>query len=292
MVEVVEKPSFRAEDFDRSKKKPGVSAIIRLKNEEDFLELALASIEPFFDEFIVVYNGCTDRTPEIVEGFAAANEKRVKAFHYVPEVFPQGSEMQRRLPANDVNSLVHYYNFALSKATRQVCAKWDGDMIAAPQPFRQVMDRLRSARNSMLARWTSPWTAGFWWYSGVNLSDKDGKIFVIKKRPRAWGRYDHGLWPVSRVNKFTHDPRFELLNTRWLVKSFVGFVFFHLKGMKRDRGAGVYQLERNPNSPYKKLVDEVWRDPEVITLDEYCRMMPAARSLPTPESLGIRPLQR
>src|SRR5947207_7983507 len=122
MVEIVEHPSFRIEDFDRSKKKPGVSAIVRLKNEEDYLELALASIAPFFDEIVIVYNGCTDRTPEIVERFAAS-DKRVRAFHYVPEVFPPGSDMHRRLPADHVNSLVHYYNFALSKASYRVCAK-------------------------------------------------------------------------------------------------------------------------------------------------------------------------
>src|SRR5690349_3506425 len=115
MVEIVEKPYFRIEDFDRAKKRPGISAIIRLKNEEDFLELALASILPFFDELIIVYNGCTDRTPKIVESFAASEPKRVKAFHYLPEVFPIKSEMYRQLPPNHPSSLIHYYNFALSK---------------------------------------------------------------------------------------------------------------------------------------------------------------------------------
>ena len=291
MIEIVESPSFRPEDFDPSKKKPGVSAILRLRNEEDYLEQALSSILPFFDEFVIVYNQCTDRTPEIVEKFAIKEPQRVKAFHYLPEVFPQGSEMQRKLPADHVNSLVHYCNFALSKATHQVCAKWDGDMIAAPEPLKQIMDRLRRVRGSTLSRWLSPWTMGFWWYSGVNLSDKDGKIFVIKARPRAWGKKDHGLWPVSTINKFRHDPRFELLNLRWLVKTFVGFVFFHVKGMKRDRGAGSYQLEKNPNSPFKKLFEEIWTNPELISFEEYCQIEPAARGLPNPESLGIRPVR-
>ena len=279
MVEVVEKPSFRIEDFDRSKKRPGVSVIIRLKNEEDFLEAALASILPFFDEFIIVYNGCTDRTPEIVERFAAAEPKRVKAFHYVPEIFPIESEMYLKLPPDHVSSLVHYYNFALSKVSYRVCAKWDGDMIAAPAPFGRVMERLRSARASIVSRWTSPWAAGFWWYRGVNLIDKDGGTFVLKSMPRAGTKWDCGFWPVSRAHNFKHDPRYEILRTGGLIKSFAGFVFFHVKAMKKDRG-----------TPYKKVGD--WSSAAVLTFKEYCRLQPEARALPDPESLGIRPLTR
>jgi glycosyltransferase involved in cell wall biosynthesis len=289
MVEVVEKPSFKIEDFDRAGKKPGLSAIVRLKNEEDFAERALNSIAPFFDEIVVVYNGCTDRTPEMVERFAAAEPKRVKAYHYVPEVFPQGSEMHRRLPADHASSLVHYYNFALSRATRRVCAKWDGDMIAAPGPFGALIERIRRARTSPLRRWTSPWGAGFWWFRGVNLVDRDGRVFVLKSHPRAGSRWDTGFWPAGRAHNFKHSPRFEILRTGATLKSFVGFLFFHVKAMKKDRGAGVYQLEKNPNSYYRKYADEM-RAPEVMTFEEYCRIEPAARSLPDPESLGIRSL--
>lgn len=291
MVEVVEKPSFKIEDFDRAGKKPGLSAIVRLKNEEDFAERALQSIAPFFDEIVVVYNGCTDRTPEIVEHFAAAEPERVKAYHYVPEVFPQGSEMHRRLPADHASSLVHYYNFALSRATRRVCAKWDGDMIAAPGPFGALIERIRRARTSPLRRWTSPWCAGFWWFRGVNLVDRDGRVFVLKSHPRAGSRWDTGFWPAGRAHNFKHNPRFEILRTGATLKSFVGFLFFHVKAMKKDRGAGVYQLERNPGSFYRKYAEEM-RDPDVMTFEEYCRIEPAAQSLPDPESLGIRPLNR
>ena len=80
MVEVVENPSFKPEDFDPSKKKPGVSAIVRLRNEADYLEKALNSVLPFFDEFVIVYNQCSDRTPEIVAEFANRDSQRVRAF--------------------------------------------------------------------------------------------------------------------------------------------------------------------------------------------------------------------
>ncbi len=291
MIEIVENPAFKPEDFDSPKKKPGISAIVRLRNEADYLERALNSILPFFDEFVIVYNQCSDRTPEIVEKFANKEPQRVKAFHYLPEVFPQGSEQYRMLPPNHVSSLVHYYNFALSKASYRVRAKWDGDMIAAPEPFGRVIDRLRSIKPGTFSWWSSPWKMGYWWYSGVNLWDQDGQIFVVKSWPTSGSRKDHGFWPAGRRHIFRYYRKCEYLRWRWLIPKFFGFVFFHVKGMKKDRGVGVYQFEKSPNSLYKEPIERAWTNPPRITLEEYCKIEPAACSLPDPESLGIRPVR-
>jgi glycosyltransferase involved in cell wall biosynthesis len=292
MIETVKHPIFTLEDFNPAKKKRGISAILRLRNEEDFVEAALNSILPFFDEFVIVYNQCTDRTPEIVAQFAKREPQRVRVFHYLPEVFPQGSEQHCALPPEHVSSLVHYNNFALSKASYQVCIKCDGDAIAAPEPLRRVVDRLRGLQPGTLSWWRSPWKQGFWWGSGVNLWDEKGKIYVPQSRAKVRGKRDSGFWPMGRRHIFRYHPRFEVLHTRWLIRSFVGFLFFHVKGMKKDRGVGVYQFERNPNSPYKKIVETIWTNPELMTFADYCRIEPAARELPAPESLGIRLLQR
>ena len=56
MIETVRDPTFKPADFDWWRKKPGISAIVRVRNEEDYLEQALHSILPFFDEFVIVYN--------------------------------------------------------------------------------------------------------------------------------------------------------------------------------------------------------------------------------------------
>jgi len=291
MIEIAENPTFKPEDFDPSRKKPGFSAIVRLRNEADYSKQALDSIFPFFDEFVIVYNQCSDRTPEIVERFANKDPQRVKAFHYLPEVFPQGSEQHRTLPANHVSSLVHYANFALSKASYQVCALWDGDMIAAPDALGQVMDRLRSLEPRTLSWWLSRWKLGYWWFKGVNLWDQDGKVFVLKSWPTSGSRKDHGFWPIGRRHIFRHYRVSLYLRTRLFIPTFVGFMFFHVKGMKKDRGIGVYQLEKNPNSRYRKRVEQFWTNPELITFEEYCQIEPRARSLPSPESLGIRPVR-
>jgi hypothetical protein len=62
--------------------------------------------------------------------------------------------------------------------------------------------------------------------------------------------------------------------------------------MKRDRGVGIYQFEKNPDSMYRQRIERVWTNPELMTFEEYCRLEPAARWLPNPEALGIRLMQR
>jgi len=291
MIETVSDPTFKPADFDWWRKKPGISAIVRVRNEEDYLEEALHSILPFFDELVIVYNQCIDRTPEIIARFATEHPERVKAFHYVPEVFPQGSQQYRALPANHVSNLVHYYNFALSKASYRVRAKWDGDMIAVPELFGGLVRRLREVRPGSPSWWSSPWAMGFWWYKGVNLWDRDGEIFVNGSWPASGSRKDHGLFPAGRWHVFRYHRLCEYFRWRWLTCRFVGYLFFHVKGLKKDRGIGVYQFDRDPDSLYKRVIDRAWTEPELITMEEYQRIEPDARGLPDPASLGIRPVR-
>jgi cellulose synthase/poly-beta-1,6-N-acetylglucosamine synthase-like glycosyltransferase len=219
MIEIVSNPTFRPEDSSAARKKPGVSAIVRLRNEAKDLEAVMNSTLDFFDEFVIVYNQCSDRTPDIVEQLANREPQRVKAYHYLPEVFPQGSQPHRRLPPNHASSLVHYSNFALSKVSYRVCVKWDGDMIAAPEPLGRVMDQLRSLKSGSLSWWWSPWKLGYWWFSGVNLWDRDGQIYVVKLWPRSGGSRDVGFWPAGRWQVFNHHKQVEYLRTRLLKHS-------------------------------------------------------------------------
>src|SRR5262245_31457272 len=82
--------------------------------------------------------------------------------------------------------------------------------------------------------------------------------------------WDHGFWPVGGRNIFRHHPTFEVLNTRSLRQTHLGFVYFHVKGMKKDRGLGVYQLAKNPNSIFNiRKYDPRWTHPELMTFEEY-----------------------
>src|SRR5581483_4356771 len=192
MIETVEHPTFDRADFDSASKAAGLSAIVCLKNEAEFALASLESINPSFDEIIIVYNGCTDRTPEIVAEFARQQGNRVRAFHYVPRVAPLGSREHQTTPANSIHSFVHQCNFALSKASFQIRCHWGGDQIADPISFRQLTQRLRQLPRGSIEWWLSPWRFGYWWYMGMNLWDKQGQLFVSRQYPFLGTRRDHG----------------------------------------------------------------------------------------------------
>jgi glycosyltransferase involved in cell wall biosynthesis len=292
MVEIVERPGFTSSDFSGSNKKPGLTAIVRLRNEEEFGKRSLASVLPFFDEIVIVFNDSQDRTAEIVEEFARAHPGKVRAFYYVPKVFPRGSRGHRTTDVRSVHSLIHYYNFALSLASYQIRCKWDGDQIAEPAAFGRVVQELRALRPGTLRWWLSPWRLGYWWYTGVNLWDYEGQTLVTKDRPLLGKKRDHGFWPAGRLIRYKATPYCEYLFTRMLRPSYVGCLFFHLRGMKADRGHQNFYFEENPESLYRGGARQELRRDELITLDELLASRPEVGELGLPETLGIHPRRR
>lgn len=288
MIERVTHPTFQNADFDPRRRAPGISAIVRAKNEAQFLEQSVTSILPFADDVVLMFNDCTDATPDIVADLAQRHPEQIRAYEYVPHVFPPGSDEQRALPPDHVNSFVFSENFALSRARRRVCFLWDGDQLAIPEAFGKIMRQLRALKTYAAAWWFSPHKWGYWYYQGVNLWACDGALYVFKTRPLIGTRRDHGFWTLTPRAKYRYDPRFPILHTRWLWRKRIGVLFYHLKYLKPDHGHGMYQLERYPNSFYHKMLARIETNPETMTLAELGAVEPGARGLPPPEALGIR----
>lgn len=108
----------------------GISALLRIKNEEKKIELCLNSIYEIFDEIIFVNNGSTDRTLKIVQEFKRLKDQKnkIKMFDYPFEISRCGAENERT-DEYSVHSLSYFYNFTLSRASYEWVCKWDGDMI-------------------------------------------------------------------------------------------------------------------------------------------------------------------
>ncbi len=114
---------------DHSDRKPGLSAMLRVHNEEAWIGLALESVLPWVDEAVVVLNHCTDATPRIVADVWLRNPEKVKVFEYRFKLHPMGPGHDD-CPADSVHACAYYYNFAQAKTTRTHVLKWDGDMVA------------------------------------------------------------------------------------------------------------------------------------------------------------------
>ncbi|WP_348525225.1 glycosyltransferase [Luteimicrobium album] len=111
-----------------------LSAMVRVRDEEEFLETALESIEPAVDEIVVVDNLSTDGTPEIIRRLREKYPAKVRAFTY-PHTIARYGEENATLAASpggmaSPRLLANYYNWCLERCTQGFVLKWDGDMVA------------------------------------------------------------------------------------------------------------------------------------------------------------------
>ncbi len=105
----------------------GITAVIRVKNEEMHIKQCLGSIVQFFDKIIVVLNNPTDRTGEIVRDMP---HEKVTVLEYPFDIHPPASDAHKHSAHDSVHNLAYFYNWCFSHVTTSHACKWDGDMIA------------------------------------------------------------------------------------------------------------------------------------------------------------------
>ncbi len=113
--------------LDGASRKPGISGFMRFRNEEQFVEMAIESVICCLDELVIVHNGCTDRTPQIIEACRQRHPEQIRIYEYKPAVGLPGSAEHRSQPMDSQHSLVNYYNYALTKTSHKIAIKIDGD---------------------------------------------------------------------------------------------------------------------------------------------------------------------
>lgn len=114
--------------------KSGVSGIMRIKNDAEFVEACIDSCIDALDELIVVYNDCSDCTPKLIEAKRLQYPNKIKVFEYKYKVYSVGlSEEEfkyaQSLPDDSPHLLCNYYNFALSKVSYKYAIKIDADQL-------------------------------------------------------------------------------------------------------------------------------------------------------------------
>lgn len=222
---------------------PGISAFMRIRNGEDFLRASIESHLPFFDEIVAVYNACTDSTPRILEALAGRYPDRVRVFHYLPRVFPVGSQDHIRTRPDSVHSIAHYYNYSLARTRYSVALKLDDDHLAIPEELGPVVRRIRAEGCRLPGQMLC--------FSGLNLCQVEGRVGIVGHTPFA-GNGDHFFFEVNPRHYFTKDRRFEVFIRRGLRRTYVGLLYWHCKYLKADHGFSNYELALNPNSRYHK----------------------------------------
>ena len=129
-----------------------ISAMMRVRNEEEYLLPSVLSIIDIVDEVVIVDNLSDDQTPMIIKYLSRRYPTKVRRYSYPYRVARPGSENSalaatpagKRSPA----LLANFYNWCLCRCTHAYALKWDGDMVAGPdleralRIFRQSRDQV------------------------------------------------------------------------------------------------------------------------------------------------------
>ena len=213
---------FTPDHLNIAGRKPGISAFMRIKNGAEFLEPTIRSHIDHFDEVVAMFNGCTDKTEEILLRMRQEYGPKIRLFHYTHRVFPPGSEGHKAAAPDAPDSLVNYYNCALAQTQYQIVTKLDDDHLGIEDELAKLVQRVRSGEFSV--RTVSA-------FSGLILSpymDRPGLTVVLLDAPIS-GKGDIGFFRVHPDTYFLFDKRFERFNKKHMSRKFSGYVYWHLK---------------------------------------------------------------
>lgn len=140
-------------------RKPGLSAMMRIKNEAKFLEYSVASIIDWHDEVCLFIQGEQDDDTEAVAEYCEQRwPDKVRRFHYPWESIPNGPGHDKQ-PRGSVHERAYFYNWCLAQTSHEFANKWDGDMIAHDSLGPKVRDLMQ--RNDSI------------WFKGNDLAGPD-----------------------------------------------------------------------------------------------------------------------
>ena len=121
--------------------KPGVSGLMRIKNDGEFIEACVESCLPALDELIIVYNDCSDDSETVIMKCAAKYPDKIRVYEYTTPLLANNltkTEYEEAIafPSNSPRLLCNYYNFALAKAKYSHAIKIDADQLYFTQKLR------------------------------------------------------------------------------------------------------------------------------------------------------------
>jgi hypothetical protein len=142
---------LRASQAGRRAKR--ISAMIRVKDEEEFLYPAVKSIVALVDEIVIVDNLSSDRTPGIIAELGREYPGKVLSHEYRYQLLRRGSENREFAERPETSSSPHlsatYYNWCLRRCRGPFVLKWDGDMIAG-DPFETALEEWRASKKLVM----------------------------------------------------------------------------------------------------------------------------------------------
>lgn len=128
--------------------KKGVSGIMRVKNDAEFIAACIESCIDALDELIVVYNDCTDNSVAEIDNMRKRYPDKIRVYEYPHKVLGVGLTKEeyaiaKSLPEDSPALLCNYYNFALSKVRYEYAIKIDADQMYFTDKLKMWCDVVR-----------------------------------------------------------------------------------------------------------------------------------------------------
>ena len=175
----------------------GISGCFRLRNESQFMEVAILSHLPYLDEAVLVVQPSEDDTIMRAERLAAEHEKiRVEFYPYIVDWIDTPGFYEK--DPDQPGHLVHLSNWALSKCSYSWIAKIEGDVICLTT-FGKIVERVHIEPDLKH-------------YYGRVILNVAGEFCdqISMNHPRNAG-WDIGVFPNDPKYKFTRQGKFESL---------------------------------------------------------------------------------
>lgn len=191
--------------IEEKPRKNGVSGIMRVKNDAEFVKASIYSCIDALDELIIVYNDCTDNSPTIIKEIAHEFPSKIKVYDYNYQIYAWNltSEEIEKIFNGKIdarNTLYGYYNYALSKTTKRYAMKIDADQIYFTHKLKEICDAYRSERNDYfpLISYINVFNVNL----KLKIQQKYGiKISLINNNRTQWDRYYRDLLRIIRYAK-------------------------------------------------------------------------------------------
>ncbi|MBT8038336.1 MAG: glycosyltransferase [Verrucomicrobiae bacterium] len=238
-----------------------ITAMIRVKNGEEFLAASILSILDHVDDVVIINNNSNDATSIIGQRLAELSDK-VNLVDYPYDIIPIG-ETYQQVAAENPNSphlTSTFYNFCLTKCHGQFVMKWDDDMIALAN-FERLVKEFRESRCLQLdfggENLSADMSHFLKWKAGI-----EPRIFPLCFSKFLSGEYGFvgkpGEFGGEYINTFVSDTRKVTIHEQ---------VYAHLKYCKKDPISN--QSKRFSESLARHLTNREPSFPEVSSQINY-----------------------
>ncbi len=245
----------------KKKRSHGISGFYRVKNDGDLLKSSVESHIKYLDEIIIVYNDCSDNTPEVARGLQKKYPNKIKTYEYIPKVHSVLSKKHMLELGKSPHSIVNFYNFTLSKTTKSIVVKIDADHVVIGHKFKKIVAHIK--KHSVQKK--------YYFFHGVNIFKCKGGICINKKNPFTFG-LDCGFFSISRGMYFVHRRKYESLKIPvgvYLGRKNLGVLFYHLKGFKKDRGTAFLKGTIKDSKKEVHRIIDVQLSPDLVEWSKF-----------------------